>query len=215
MAPATTTRTRLPRRRRSNTFAFRVADCEGYVTVGEYEDGRPGEVFMKVSKQGSTLSGVMDAFSISVSLGLQHGVPLSTFVRKYTNMRFEPAGITDDAGASARFEPRRLHLPALALDYLQLRRARSSSGSSRPASGPSRRCLASRTSRRTGGARSDRERFGAGGDAAVARPAMPKARPAPQMESRDAPSATRAATSCSEPGSCYACPSCGATSGCS
>jgi ribonucleoside-diphosphate reductase alpha chain len=57
VAPATTTRTRLPRRRRSNTFAFRVADCEGYVTVGEYEDGRPGEVFMKVSKQGSTLSG--------------------------------------------------------------------------------------------------------------------------------------------------------------
>ena len=65
-----------PRRRRSNTFSFRVADCEGYVTVGEYEDGRPGEVFMKVSKQGSTLSGVMDAFAIAVSLGLQHGVPL-------------------------------------------------------------------------------------------------------------------------------------------
>jgi len=60
IAPATTTATRLPRKRRSNTFAFRVADCEGYVTVGEYEDGRPGEVFMKVSKQGSTLSGVMD-----------------------------------------------------------------------------------------------------------------------------------------------------------
>ena len=68
-------RERLPRRRKSSTFAFRVADCEGYVTVGEYEDGRPGEVFMKVSKQGSTLAGIMDAFSISVSLGLQHGVP--------------------------------------------------------------------------------------------------------------------------------------------
>ncbi len=89
-------RERLPRRRRSYTFAFRVADCEGYVTVGEYDDGRPGEVFMKVSKQGSTLAGVMDAFSISVSLGLQHGVPLKTYVQKYTNMRFEPAGMTDD-----------------------------------------------------------------------------------------------------------------------
>jgi ribonucleoside-diphosphate reductase alpha chain len=89
-------RERLPRRRASSTFAFRVADCEGYVTVGEYEDGRPGEVFMKVSKQGSTLAGIMDAFSISVSLGLQHGVPLATYVRKYTSMRFEPAGITDD-----------------------------------------------------------------------------------------------------------------------
>jgi ribonucleoside-diphosphate reductase alpha chain len=89
-------RDRLPRRRASSTFAFRVADCEGYVTVGQYEDGRPGEVFMKVSKQGSTLAGIMDAFSISVSLGLQHGVPLATYVRKYTSMRFEPAGITDD-----------------------------------------------------------------------------------------------------------------------
>jgi ribonucleoside-diphosphate reductase alpha chain len=89
-------RDRLPRRRASSTFAFRVADCEGYVTVGQYDDGRPGEVFMKVSKQGSTLAGIMDAFSISVSLGLQHGVPLATYVRKYTSMRFEPAGITDD-----------------------------------------------------------------------------------------------------------------------
>jgi ribonucleoside-diphosphate reductase alpha chain len=89
-------RERLPRRRASMTFAFRVADCEGYVTVGEYEDGRPGEVFMKVSKQGSTLAGIMDAFAIAVSLGLQHGVPLATYVKKYTNMRFEPAGMTDD-----------------------------------------------------------------------------------------------------------------------
>ena len=105
-------RERLPRRRRSNTFAFRVADCEGYVTVGEYEDGRPGELFMRVSKQGSTLAGIMDAFSISISLGLQHGVPLSTYVRKYTNMKFEPAGMTDDARAADRLEPRRLHLPA-------------------------------------------------------------------------------------------------------
>src|SRR5436305_12332936 len=89
-------RDKLPRKRRSNTFKFRVADCEGYVTVGEYDDGRPGEVFLKVSKQGSTLSGIVDALSISVSPGLQHGVPLRTYVEKYTNMRFEPAGMTDD-----------------------------------------------------------------------------------------------------------------------
>ncbi len=89
-------RERLQRRRRSTTFAFRVADCEGYVTVGEYDDGRPGEVFIKVSKQGSTLAGIMDAFSISISLGLQHGVPLSTYVKKYSNMKFEPSGLTDD-----------------------------------------------------------------------------------------------------------------------
>ena len=89
-------REHMPRKRKSLTFSFRVADCEGYVTVGELDDGRPGEVFMKVSKQGSTLAGIMDAFAISVSLGLQHGVPLATFVRHFTNMRFEPAGMTDD-----------------------------------------------------------------------------------------------------------------------
>jgi ribonucleoside-diphosphate reductase alpha chain len=89
-------REHMPRQRKSLTFSFRVADCEGYVTVGELDDGRPGEVFMKVSKQGSTLAGIMDAFAISVSLGLQHGVPLATFVRHFTNMRFEPAGMTDD-----------------------------------------------------------------------------------------------------------------------
>src|SRR5580704_14055196 len=89
-------RQKLPRTRKSKTFSFRVADCHGYATVGEFEDGRPGEVFLKVAKQGSTLSGIMDAFAISVSLGLQYGVPLRAFVEKFTNMRFEPAGMTDD-----------------------------------------------------------------------------------------------------------------------
>lgn len=111
-------RERLPRRRRSNTFAFRVADCEGYVTVGEYEDGRPGEVFIKVSKQGSTLAGIMDAFSISISLGLQHGVPLATYVRKYSNMKFEPAGITDDAELRIASSLVDYIFRRLALDYL-------------------------------------------------------------------------------------------------
>jgi ribonucleoside-diphosphate reductase alpha chain len=89
-------RQKLPRTRTSKTFSFRVADCHGYATVGEFEDGRPGEVFLKVAKQGSTLSGIMDAFAIAVSLGLQYGVPLRAFVEKFTNMRFEPAGMTDD-----------------------------------------------------------------------------------------------------------------------
>jgi len=111
-------RERLPRRRRSKTFAFRVADCEGYVTVGEYEDGRPGEVFIKVSKQGSTLAGIMDAFSISISLGLQHGVPLATYVRKYSNMKFEPAGITDDAELRIATSLVDYIFRRVALDYL-------------------------------------------------------------------------------------------------
>ena len=89
-------RERLPRSRASRTFEFRVADCKGFVTVGEYADGRPGEIFVRVSKQGSTLAGIMDAFAISLSHGLQYGVPLSAFVEAFVGMRFEPAGITDD-----------------------------------------------------------------------------------------------------------------------
>jgi hypothetical protein len=89
-------RTKLPRTRTSRTFEFRVADCKGFVTVGEYDDGRPGEIFVRVSKQGSTLAGIMDAFAISVSHGLQYGVPLRSFVEAFTGMRFEPAGMTDD-----------------------------------------------------------------------------------------------------------------------
>jgi ribonucleoside-diphosphate reductase alpha chain len=89
-------RQKLARSRVSRTFEFRVADCKGFVTVGEYADGRPGELFIRVSKQGSTLAGIMDAFAIAISHGLQYGVPLRAFVDAYTNMRFEPAGMTDD-----------------------------------------------------------------------------------------------------------------------
>ena len=90
-------RQKLAKTRRARTFEFRVADCKGFVTVGEYEDGRPGEIFISVSKQGSTLAGIMDAFAISISHGLQYGVPLRSFVDTFTGMRFEPAGMTDDA----------------------------------------------------------------------------------------------------------------------
>lgn len=94
--PAEPIRKKLPRSRSSRTFEFRVADCKGFVTVGEYEDGRPGEMFCRVSKQGSTLAGIMDAFAISVSHGLQYGVPMRAFVEAFVGMRFEPAGMTDD-----------------------------------------------------------------------------------------------------------------------
>ena len=89
-------RQKLPRTRNSKTFSFRVADTKGYATVAEYEDGRPGELWLHVSKPGSTLAGIMDSFAISVSHGLQYGVPLDAFVRTFTNRRFEPAGMTDD-----------------------------------------------------------------------------------------------------------------------
>ncbi|MFZ9622874.1 MAG: vitamin B12-dependent ribonucleotide reductase [Ilumatobacteraceae bacterium] len=89
-------RQKLPRSRRGRTFEFRVADCKGFANVGEYEDGRPGEIFLTVSKQGSTLAGIMDSFAKSVSYGLQYGVPLHAFVEAFINTRFEPAGMTDD-----------------------------------------------------------------------------------------------------------------------
>ncbi|MSO15384.1 MAG: vitamin B12-dependent ribonucleotide reductase [Ilumatobacteraceae bacterium] len=89
-------RQKLPRSRRGRTFEFRVADCKGFANIGEYDDGRPGELFLTVSKQGSTLSGIMDAFAKSISYGLQYGVPMRAFVEAFTNMRFEPAGMTDD-----------------------------------------------------------------------------------------------------------------------
>jgi ribonucleoside-diphosphate reductase alpha chain len=89
-------RKRLPKRRTSQTTSFAVGGAEGYLTAGTYESGDLGEIFLKFGKQGSTLAGVMDAFSIAVSIGLQYGVPLETFVEKFTNLRFEPAGLTDD-----------------------------------------------------------------------------------------------------------------------
>src|SRR5450759_1568938 len=90
------TRKRLPKVRPSTTVSFTVGGAEGYLIAGSYPDDGLGEVFIKMSKQGSTLAGVMDAFSIAISIGLQYGVPLEAFVSKFTNMRFDPAGMTDD-----------------------------------------------------------------------------------------------------------------------
>jgi ribonucleoside-diphosphate reductase alpha chain len=111
-------RQKLPRTRTSKTFEFRVADCKGFVTVGEYDNGQPGEIFLTVSKQGSTLAGIMDAFAKSISYGLQYGVPLRGYVEAFVNMKFEPAGMTDDpdvrfAGSIMDYLFRRL-----AIEYL-------------------------------------------------------------------------------------------------
>jgi ribonucleoside-diphosphate reductase alpha chain len=86
----------LPKTRNARTFEFKVADCKGYVTVGEFEDGSPAEMFLQVSKQGSTLAGIMDSFAISISRGLRNGVPLKSYVTDFIGMSFAPAGVTDD-----------------------------------------------------------------------------------------------------------------------
>ena len=117
-AAAEPVRKRLPKSRPSTTTSFSVGGAEGYMTAGAYADGALGEVFLKLGKQGSTLAGVMDAFSIAVSIGLQYGVPLETFVEKFTNLRFEPAGMTDDADIRIAQSMMDYIFRRLALDYL-------------------------------------------------------------------------------------------------
>ena len=112
------TRTRLPKSRPSRTTSFTVGGAEGYMTAGSYPDDGLGEVFLKLGKQGSTLAGVMDAFSIAISIALQYGVPLETYVQKFTNMRFEPAGLTDDSDIRMAQSVLDYIFRRLALDYL-------------------------------------------------------------------------------------------------
>jgi ribonucleoside-diphosphate reductase alpha chain len=108
----------LPRRRNSHTYKFRIADLAGFFTVGEYEDGAPGELFIQVSKQGSTLSGLLDSFSRSVSHGLQYGVPLKSYVESLMSSSFAPAGITDDSDIRTASSVIDYIFRRLALDYL-------------------------------------------------------------------------------------------------
>ncbi|HET9691444.1 MAG TPA: vitamin B12-dependent ribonucleotide reductase [Acidimicrobiales bacterium] len=210
-------RERMPRRRTSSTFAFRVADCEGFVTVGEYEDGRPGEVFMKVAKQGSTLAGIMDAFAISVSLGLQHGVPLATYVKKYTNMRFEPAGMTDDPDLRIAASLVDYIFRRLAVDYLPYEeRAELGVLTS-----------AERTQQTLPGIEETVTPNLRSADIApldeptldLRTPPSPVAAPAPVSAplpaESDAPYCFQCGVQMQRAGSCHACPSCGTTSGCS
>ena len=111
-------RQRLPKTRPSRTTSFTVGGAEGYMTASSYPDNGLGEVFLKMSKQGSTLAGMMDAFSIAVSIALQYGVPLETYVQKFTNMRFEPAGMTDDPDIRMAASIVDYIFRRLALDYL-------------------------------------------------------------------------------------------------
>jgi len=232
-------REKLPRNRTSRTFEFRVADCKGFVTVGEYDDGRPGEIFLKVSKQGSTLAGIMDAFSIAVSYGLQYGVPLRHYVEAFTNTRFEPAGITDDADLRIATSILDYIFRRLAVDYLRREEREelgilttgertqptlpgveetvieTRQGHDVPADPPSfdssSPLLTSDDAPRE---LSLLERAGVT-DAETKPPAdSPAVRPAAGMHS-DAPYCMQCGVQMQRAGSCHACPSCGTTSGCS
>jgi ribonucleoside-diphosphate reductase alpha chain len=201
-------RERLPRKRNSKTFSFRVADCEGYVTVGEYEDGRPGEVFIKVSKQGSTLAGIMDAFSISISLGLQHGVPLATFVRKFANMKFEPAGITDDPELRIATSLIDYIFRRMALDFLSVEE-RSDLGilSTQERTQPTLPGVEEMATPSVGLIDDGLSDGRVGSE--------PAAQALARAEQLDAPLCYSCGNTMQRAGSCYVCGSCGSTSGCS
>jgi ribonucleoside-diphosphate reductase alpha chain len=213
-------RERLPRKRNSKTFSFRVADCEGYVTVGEYEDGRPGEVFIKVSKQGSTLAGIMDAFSIAISLGLQHQVPLATFVRKYANMKFEPAGITDDPDLRLVTSLLDYIFRRLALDYLTLNeRAELGIFSTQERTQPTLPGVEEMATPSPGLVDDGLGQSSGGPSSGAAGPAgaysADTGQPIARAEQRDAPFCYNCGNHMQRAGSCYVCGSCGTTSGCS
>jgi len=219
-------REKLPRHRTSHTFEFRVADCKGFVTVGEYAEGRPGEIFLRVSKQGSTLAGIMDAFAISVSHGLQYGVPLRSFVEAFTNMRFEPAGMTDDPEIRIASSVLDYIFRRLAVDYLSpAERAELNiltvqertqptlpgvdesvvetvQGHDIPADPPSIESASSLLSR-------------AGVLDVGSTPAPSAHIPGRVVQHSDAPYCMQCGVQMQRAGSCHACPSCGTTSGCS
>ncbi len=192
-------REKMPVERASITHKFSVGGHEGYITVGMYDDGRPGEIFIKMSKEGSTLSGVMDGLALTISLGLQYGVPLKVFVDKLLNTRFEPSGIT--ANANIRFVSSVLDYIArwlggrfISADYLKLNAV--APGESAAASAP-----------------------------AGSLPPMNKAALDAMQMALSAPKLSNAhegAPACSEcgmlmvpNGACYKCENCGSTSGCS
>jgi ribonucleoside-diphosphate reductase alpha chain len=206
-------RERLPRRRKSSTFKFRVADCEGYVTVGEYEDGRPGELFIKVAKQGSTLAGIMDSFAISVSLGLQHGVPLQTFVKQYVNVRFEPAGMTDDPELRIAASLVDYMFRRLAVDYLpyedRIDLGILTTGERLQPTLPGVDEMVTPSSSIV------ETRFDEGDDAGHRSHQHSGVRPTTTPQALDAPYCYECGVQMQRAGSCFACPSCGTTSGCS
>ncbi|NUR00761.1 MAG: vitamin B12-dependent ribonucleotide reductase [Streptomyces sp.] len=224
-------RKRLPKGRPGITTSFTVGGAEGYMTANSYPDDGLGEVFLKMSKQGSTLAGMMDAFSIAVSVGMQYGVPLETYVSKFTNMRFEPAGLTDDpdvrmAQSIVDYIFRRLALDflpfetrsALGIHSAEERQRHLDTGSYEPTDDEvDVEGLAQSAPREV---ESQRKPL------SVAKPAA--AQPAPKEAhsstelleiqlglNADAPLCFSCGTKMRRAGSCYLCEGCGSTSGCS
>jgi ribonucleoside-diphosphate reductase alpha chain len=210
-------RTKLPRNRASRTFEFRVADCKGYVTVGEYDDGSPGEIWFKVSKQGSTLAGIMDAFAISVSHGLQWGVPVRSFVEAFTNMRFEPAGMTDDPDIRFASSLVDYIFRRLAVDYLSYEeRAELGILTIDERIQPTLPGVEESVTETVQGQDVTPDPVSIESASTLLDITDPPAPAAPTVTAGiDAPMCMTCGVQMQRAGSCHACPSCGSTSGCS
>jgi len=189
-------REKMPYERASVTHKFSVSGHEGYITAGMYDDGRPGEVFIKMAKEGSTLSGVMDGLALTISLGLQYGVPLKVFVDKLLNTRFEPSGIT--ANPNIRFVSSVLDYIArwlggrfISSDYLKLNSGATHTENSGPAV-PAPAMLS-----------------------ALASLPAPSATAKPTNAHEGAPTCSECGMLMVPNGACYKCENCGSTSGCS
>ncbi|WP_435130231.1 vitamin B12-dependent ribonucleotide reductase [Actinacidiphila sp. bgisy144] len=225
-------RKRLPKGRPGITTSFTVGGAEGYMTANSYPDDGLGEVFLKMSKQGSTLAGMMDAFSIAVSVGMQYGVPLETYVSKFTNMRFEPAGLTDDPDVRMAQSIVDYIFRRLALDFLPFE-TRSALGIH---SAEERQRHLDTGSYEAGEddvdveglAQSAPRHVEAPKPLSAAKPAAPAEAPAPKEAhnstelleiqlglNADAPLCFSCGTKMRRAGSCYLCEGCGSTSGCS
>jgi ribonucleoside-diphosphate reductase alpha chain len=213
-------RRRLPKKRPSQTVSFTVGGAEGYMHAGSYPDDGLGEIFIKLGKQGSTLAGVMDAFSMSISVGLQYGIPLEFYVSKFCNQRFEPAGMTDDPDIRIATSVLDYLFRRLALDFLPYEK-RAELG------------ILSADERTAQVAESypaevDLEALRTTVDNSGAAPAAPVVAPAPvgvgsstelaelrHGKVADAPLCLTCGTKMRPAGSCYVCEGCGSTSGCS
>lgn len=223
-------RKRLPKGRPGITTSFTVGGAEGYMTANSYPDDGLGEVFLKMSKQGSTLAGMMDAFSIAVSVGLQYGVPLETYVSKFTNMRFEPAGLTDDPDVRMAQSIVDYIFRRLALDFLPFE-TRSALGIH---SAEERQRHLETGSYESGDDDMDVEGLAQSAPLQTQppKPSAPVSVPAPSAPRQvahsntelaeiqlglnaDAPLCFSCGTKMRRAGSCYLCEGCGSTSGCS
>ena len=190
-------RKKLPNERRSITHKFNVGGHEGYLTVGMYDDGEPGEIFIKMAKEGSTLSGIMDGFALSVSIALQYGVPLRALVDKFVNARFEPSGYTGNkqipyAKSIIDYIGRWLGGKFISSDYV----VQTTESAETPAvpSAPQPTPVSS---------------------VSVAEEKSSEKISRPRAAIDDAPSCSECGMLMTPNGSCYKCENCGSTSGCS